>query len=151
MSVSATEPTGPGVYPTAAGIAGSTTSSTGSTGSTDALSQGMGKDTFLKLMVAQLRNQDPMNPTDSTQFLAQTAQFTSLEKMDELAQQNAQALSAQMSFGASGLVGKPVSYLAEDGTETQGSVSSVRFSSSGPMLHIGDVDVPLSSVVSVTS
>jgi flagellar basal-body rod modification protein FlgD len=111
----------------------------------------MGKDTFLKLMVAQLRNQDPMNPTDSAEFLAQTAQFTSLEKLDAVAQQTAQAVSAQMAFGASGLVGKPVSYLAEDGTETQGSVSSVRFTSTGPVLEIGDAEVPLSSIVAVTA
>ena len=45
------------------------------------------RDTFLKLMVAQLRNQDPMNPQDSAEFLAQTAQFTSLEKLTAVAEQ----------------------------------------------------------------
>lgn len=38
-------------------------------------------DTFLQLLVAQLRNQDPLNPADGTQFLAQLAQFSSLEQM----------------------------------------------------------------------
>ncbi|MGN6132554.1 MAG: flagellar hook capping FlgD N-terminal domain-containing protein [Nocardioidaceae bacterium] len=109
----------------------------------------MGKDTFLKLMVAQLRNQDPMNPTDSTQFLAQTAQFTSLEKMQDLAAQSSQALNAQMAFGASGLVGKDVTYTAEDGTEATGTVSGVRFTASGPLLHIGDVDVAMNALVAV--
>jgi flagellar basal-body rod modification protein FlgD len=152
MSVSAPEPVSSGMFATTAATGTSSTASGASAAPGAALPvDQLGKDTFLKLMVAQLRNQDPMNPTDSTQFLAQTAQFTSLEKMDELAQQSAQALSAQMSFGASGLVGKPVTYLAEDGTETQGSVSSVAFTSTGPMLHIGDVDVPLSSIVSVTA
>lgn len=140
MSISATEPVSAGIT-TAAAAPGAGTLPTDQ----------LGKDTFLKLMVAQLRNQDPMNPTDSTAFLAQTAQFTSLEKMDELAQQSAKALSAQMAFGAGGLVGKPVTYLAEDGSEKQGSVSSVRFTSTGPLLHIGDVDVPLDNIVSVTS
>ena len=109
----------------------------------------MGKDTFLKLMVAQLRNQDPMNPTDSTQFLAQTAQFTSLEKMQDLADQSSQALHAQLAFGASGLVGKDVTYTAEDGTEATGTVSGVRFTASGPLLHIGDTDVAMSALVAV--
>ena len=48
---------------------------------------------FLNLMVAQLRYQDPMNPTDSGQFLAQTAQFTALEKMQDVADQTAALLS----------------------------------------------------------
>ena len=152
MSISATDPVG--YSPFGPGATGTTGTSTGSasSGTGDALpTSQLGQDTFLKLMVAQLRNQDPMNPTDSTQFLAQTAQFTSLEKMDELAQQSSQSLSAQMAFGASSLVGKSVTYTGTDGTQAQGSVASVRFSSSGPVLHIGDVDVPLDSVVSVTA
>ena len=111
----------------------------------------MGRDTFLKLMVAQLRNQDPMNPTDSTQFLAQTAQFTSLEKLEEVAQQSGQALAAQMAFGASGLVGKQVTYLDEAGTELSGSVASVKFTGAGPVLTVGDADVPINNVTAVAS
>lgn len=137
MIITPTDPTG------AAGSTGSPSAS--STLPTDQ----MGKDTFLKLMVTQLRNQDPMNPTDSTQFLAQTAQFTSLEKLEEVAQQSAQAFAAQMAFGASSLVGKQVTYTAEDGTETPGTVDAVKFTASGPVLSVGGVDVPVNSVVSV--
>ncbi len=146
MSVSPSEPVVPGTT-----TSGTTTYGLGAgTSTTSALpTDQMGKDTFLKLMVAQLRNQDPMNPTDSTQFLAQTAQFTSLEKMQDLAAQSAQALSAQMSFGASGLVGKDVTYTGADGTEATGTVAGVRFTASGPLLHVGDTDVAMSSVVAV--
>lgn len=42
------------------------------------------KDTFLQLLVAQMRNQDPLQPTDGVQFLAQLAQFSGLEKTIEL-------------------------------------------------------------------
>ena len=45
---------------------------------------------FLQLLVAQMRYQDPMNPTDSSQFLSQSAQFTALEKMQDVADQTAQ-------------------------------------------------------------
>jgi flagellar basal-body rod modification protein FlgD len=38
------------------------------------------KETFLKLLVAQIKNQDPMNPSDGVQFLSQLAQFSSLEQ-----------------------------------------------------------------------
>ncbi len=41
----------------------------------------MGQNTFLKLLVEQLKNQDPMNPQDSAQFVAQLAQFNSLEQL----------------------------------------------------------------------
>jgi flagellar basal-body rod modification protein FlgD len=107
------------------------------------------KDMFLKLMVTQLKNQDPMNPTDSSQFLAQTAQFTSLEKLGQVAEQSAQALSAQMAFGASSLVGRTVTYTGSDGAEVTGSVSSVRFTATGPVLAVGNVEIPLDKVVTV--
>ena len=110
----------------------------------------MGRDPFLKLMVAQLRNQDPMNPQDSAEFLAQTAQFTSLEKLDAVAQQTSQALAAQMAFGASTLAGRSVTYLGEDGvTEVSGIVDTVRFTATGPVLSVGGADVPISSVTAV--
>jgi flagellar basal-body rod modification protein FlgD len=110
----------------------------------------LGRDTFLKLMVAQLRNQDPMNPQDSAEFLAQTAQFTSLEKLDAVAEQTSQALAAQMAFGASTLAGRSVSYLADDGvTELSGTVDTVRFTATGPVLSVGDADVPINSVLAV--
>lgn len=109
----------------------------------------LGKDTFLQLMVAQLRNQDPMNPTDSAAFLAQTAQFTSLEKMTELADQSAAAVAAQMAFGASSLVGRTVTYTDSEGVESTGLVDSVRFAPEGPMLRIGEDQVPINAVVGV--
>lgn len=134
-----------GTLGTSGSAAATSTSSTSQASGFDAL----GKDTFLKLMVAQLRNQDPMNPTDSTQFLAQTAQFTSLEKMTDIATQTSAALNAQMAFGASTLVGKQVTYTADDGSKASGPVSAVTFTSNGPVLTVGDADVPIASVVSV--
>jgi flagellar basal-body rod modification protein FlgD len=131
---------------------GSTTQAAATTPTADSTSSQMDKDLFLKLMVTQLRNQDPMNPQDSAEFLAQTAQFTSLEKLEAVASQSSQALAAQMAFGASSLAGRTVSYLAEDGvTETQGTVESVRFTAAGPMLTVGGVEVPIANVVTVAA
>lgn len=111
----------------------------------------LGGDTFLKLMVAQLRNQDPMNPTDSTQFLAQTAQFTTVEKLTSMADQTTQALTLQRDLGAAGMVGRTVSYTAADGSTAQGAVGSVRFTDTGPVLEVGSDEVPLDSVLGVTA
>ena len=92
----------------------------------------------------------PSNPTDSSQFLAQSAQFTALEKMQDVADQTAKLLSAQMAFGASGLVGKQVSWTDTDGTTKSGTVSGVTFGVDGPVLDVNGEDVPIGSVLSVT-
>lgn len=146
MSVSSTEGVG-SYFGTPAATTATGTGSTSGSSSTDQ----MNKDMFLKLMVTQLKNQDPMNPTDSSQFLAQTAQFTSLEKLDEVSTQTAQALTAQMAFGASTLVGRSVTYTGTDGAEATGPVDSVRFTSTGPVLGVAGAEVPLASVVKVAA
>jgi flagellar basal-body rod modification protein FlgD len=128
-----------------------TTPQTSPTGTASSATQ-MDKDLFLKLMVTQLKNQDPLNPQDSAEFLAQTAQFTSLEKLEQVATQSSQALAAQMAFGASTLAGRTVTYVGEDGTtEATGRVDSVRFAATGPVLSVGGVDVPIANVVTIAA
>jgi flagellar basal-body rod modification protein FlgD len=104
---------------------------------------------FLQLLVAQMRYQDPMNPTDSSQFLSQSAQFTALEKMQDVANQTAMLLSSQLSFGASGLVGKQVSWVDADGATQSGTVNGVTFGAEGPVLRAGDATFPITSLLSV--
>lgn len=60
-------------------VTGTTKGSTASVASTT-----MGKDAFLKLLITQLQNQDPLNPADSTEFTAQLAQFSSLEQLSNV-------------------------------------------------------------------
>lgn len=108
------------------------------------------KDMFMELLVAQLRYQDPLNPTDSGQFLAQSAQFTALEKMEAVAEQTAMLLSTQLAFGASGLVGREVSWTDAEGATHAGQVSGVTFGAQGPVLDVDGTEVPLAQVVSVT-
>lgn len=115
---------------------------------TSAASQ-LDQQAFLNLMVAQLRNQDPMNPTDSSEFLAQTAQFTSLETLQKVSEQSTQAFAAQMAFGASGLVGRSITYTDAEGVEVTGTVSSVRFGPTGPLLGVDGADVSLDQLVGV--
>ena len=69
------------------------------------------KDTFLKLLVAQLKYQDPSNPADPTQFMSQTAQFTQVEKLGDIAD----LMKSQRLISASALVGHPVTYMDENG------------------------------------
>lgn len=109
------------------------------------------KDMFLQLLVAQMKYQDPMNPTDSSQFLAQSAQFTALEKMQAVADQTAAMVSAQMAFGASSLVGRTVTWTPADGVPQTGTVSGVTFGADGPTLDVGGTTVPLAQLSGVTA
>jgi flagellar basal-body rod modification protein FlgD len=63
--------------PSASGTAGSTSSTASSSNSNSAPSE----EVFLQLLVSQIQNQDPLNPTDSTQFVSQLAQFSELEQV----------------------------------------------------------------------
>ncbi|MEU4239272.1 flagellar hook capping FlgD N-terminal domain-containing protein [Actinoplanes sp. NPDC026619] len=104
------------------------------------------KDTFLKLLVAQLKYQDPSKPADSTQFLAQTAQFTQVEKLGDIAD----LLKTQRMVGVSSLVGHEVTYMDESGAHQSGVVSAAKLNGdSEPMLRIGNTDVQLSKVMEV--
>lgn len=137
MSIPATEAVTTGMF----GATGTSPGTPGAAGD---------KEMFLQLLVAQMRYQDPMNPTDSSQFLAQSAQFTALEKMQDVADQTAALFSAQMAFGASGLIGKQVAWVDADGVSQTGSVSGVTFGADGPVLDVGGTTLPIGSVLSVT-
>ncbi|MDQ1539105.1 MAG: flagellar basal-body rod modification protein FlgD [Actinomycetota bacterium] len=108
----------------------------------------MGSDTFLKLLVAQLKYQDPSKPADSAALLGQTAQFQMVEKLQLLAQQNTQLLSEQQASSAIALVGRTISYTQGDKT-LNGVVGSVRLTAAGPILQVAQNDVELSAVTNI--
>jgi flagellar basal-body rod modification protein FlgD len=89
----------------------------------------MGKDTFLKLLVAQMRYQDPSKPVDSSQMIAQTATFTQVEKLEQIATTSATALILQEHAAAGAMVGRQVTYTSTTGATVSGLVSSVRLAS----------------------
>lgn len=117
-------------------------SSTSSTG-TDTLGTA---DTFLKLLATELQYQDPTEPVSNTEYVAQLAQFNSLEQLS--------SLNASMSeYQAYSLIGKNVSYTTTDSSGNtvsgSGTVSSVITSNSTVYLTVGSNRIKLSSVVSV--
>jgi len=133
-----------------------TTGTTGTTGSTPTFSTGtdrttMDTNTFLKLLVAQLQYQDPSNPTDSSQFMAQTAQFTSVEKITELASLTQKVLDASNQQTGSSLVGKSVTYTDVSGASRTGTVTGCTIGSQVPNLTVDGTTVALSAVTAVTT
>jgi flagellar basal-body rod modification protein FlgD len=89
----------------------------------------MGKDVFLKLLVAQMRYQDPGNPVDSSQMMSQTATFSQVEKLEQLVNQNASMLVLQESATAGALVGRTATYTDTTGAAKTGVVTAVQLAS----------------------
>src|ERR1700759_2026240 len=120
------------------GTTGTQLSPTGTTGTSFSNpSDNLGENDFLKLMMDQLQNQDPLNPSDPTQYMSELASFSSLEQETQIAQSTASASTQQASSSALGLLGHTVSYKDADGVTQTGAVSKVDFTSSGPMLTVG--------------
>src|SRR3954464_7977476 len=141
-----------GMNVTGAASTGSTagTGSTGSAGATTAgVTKDFDKDTFLKLLVAQLKYQDPTNPTDATQFMSQTAQFTVVEKLDALSTLDQQVLDATRTQSAASLIGRQVTYTDYSGTSRTGTVSGTTFGSQNPTLTIDGTAVAMDAVTAV--
>jgi flagellar basal-body rod modification protein FlgD len=113
----------------------------------------MGKDTFLKLLVAQMRYQDPSKPADTTQMMAQTAAFSQVEKLEQLVNQNASMLVLQESATAGALVGRRATYTDTTGASVTGTVTSVRLASqaSEAIAVIGGVEVQVGRITEITA
>src|SRR3954447_14153870 len=112
----------------------------------------LGKDDFLKLFVAQLQHQDPMNPTDNNEFMGQMAQYSALEQMTNVAK-NSEAISANTGMSqALGLLGKTVTYIDGNGVSQTGAVDKVVTANGAAKLTIGGVDgIDPTAVSEVTS
>ncbi len=119
----------------------------------DRLSDGMGKDAFLKLMIAQLQHQDPLNPSDNTQFIAQMAQFTSLEQLNNLATAGEKQAQANAVTQAISMIGKTVHWNTKEAdgsfTDHSGSVTGVTVEDSKAYLKVGADKVLVSDVTQV--
>ena len=133
---------------TAAATAPSTDTTTQATTKTPA-NDALGRDAFLKLMVAQLKYQNPMSPQDGSQFLVQTAQFNMLEQLQEISKQGAQMAAGEASRTAASMLGHQVTYTGADGKEASGVVTGARLDPAGAVLLVGDAKVPLASVKQV--
>ena len=107
------------------------------------------ENAFLKLLVAQMKYQDPSKPMDTNQMMAQTATLTQVEKLGALVTAQQSLVSSQHIQTASAMVGRTVAYTTSDGITATGVVTSATLSGSEPTLKVGNKDVPLSSVTEV--
>ena len=81
-----------------------------------------------------------MNPAEGAEFIAQTAQFTQVEKMQEVADSTAASLTLQQRWGAGATVGREVDYVGADGLTTSGTVTAAVFTADEPVLRVTTAD-----------
>ena len=94
----------------------------------------LGKDAFLKLLVTQLQNQDPLNPLDDKEFIAQLAQFSSLEQMTNISSgitSLTEKTAQQDMLSAVNYIGKEVTAEGSELTKGENYVTPVYFTLSG--------------------
>lgn len=108
-----------------------------------------GNDVFLKLLVAQMKYQDPLQPTDSAQMMGQLAQFSQVEGLNNLNRQiTALGLSQDFSSAVS-MIGKTVTYTGADGASKTGTVGGVQPDPKGALLVVGTDRVYTGSITQV--
>jgi flagellar basal-body rod modification protein FlgD len=108
--------------------------------SSNQAANGMGKDTFMKLLVAQMSNQNPMEPTDDKEMIAQMTQFSTLEQITNMATESTKSATASQMSQAVNLLGRTVTYLDTDGNEQTGTVDQVSMVNGAPNLTVGGND-----------
>lgn len=109
------------------------------------------KDAFLQLLVASLKYQDPSEPMDTSELMAQTTQLASMEQLATITSLSQEAFALQQRGSATALVGKYVEYFDNDGRKITGLVDSVDLSTAVPTVRVGDHAVPLNLVNGVAA
>lgn len=111
-------------------------SAAAATESMDLQSSALGQEEFLRILLAQLRFQDPLKPLDNQQFLAQIAQFSALAQTSQLNDRVDTLLSIQAATQSIGLIGRTVEVSSESGAGGVGQVASLRFVDGQPDMTV---------------
>jgi flagellar basal-body rod modification protein FlgD len=108
------------------------------------------KNQFLELLVAQMKNQNPLSPTNSQEYVSEMAQFSTLEQLTNVAAGTEEQNQMETVNQSLALVGKTVNYIKEDGTLAEGKVESVDFAEEGFSLTVnGEAGVQPGNVTKV--
>lgn len=99
----------------------------------------LGKDDFLKLLVEQLKQQDPTKPTDMNGMTAQMTQFSMLEQLTNLSKAGQATNDSVARSEAVSLIGRTVTWIDGDGRAQTGTVETVDTSAGSPTLTVGGI------------
>ncbi len=100
----------------------------------------LGKDDFLKLFVAQLQYQNPMDPMQDTEFIGQMASFSTLEQISNMAMANGRIADSLTASNAVSLIGRTVTYVDANDEIHTGVVEKVTTTDGKPTLTVSGVD-----------
>lgn len=120
-------------------------------GSSRSTSNTMDSEMFMKLLVTQLKNQDPSTPMDTNAMMSQTTQLAMMEQVTAQTTTANENFSLQMRVAASNLVGREVSYTGADGVEVTGTATSVSFAEAVPKVSVGGKEVALDLVSGIAA
>jgi flagellar basal-body rod modification protein FlgD len=95
----------------------------------------LGLQDFMKILLTQLTYQDPLKPLDNQEFMAQMAQFTTLEQSQRLNDKLQQLVENQAALQSVGLIGRTIDFTS-NGTSRSGTVSSLSLQGSAPVLGV---------------
>jgi len=110
----------------------------------------LGVEDFLRLMVAELQNQDPLNPSDNKDMLNQLNSMRQIVSSDKLSSSMESIMLGQSVATASNLLGKTVKGTNQLGEETTGTVDRVVFEDGKPKVYIGLHALQLDSITEIT-
>ena len=113
--------------------------------------QTLDSETFMSLLVTQLRNQDPSSPMDTNEMIGQTTQLAMMEKLTALATTSDENFSLQMRTAAAALVGQTVTYTDANGASISGIASAVSYAGAVPQVTVGTITVALDAISGVTA
>ncbi len=108
-------------------------------------------ETFMKLLVVQLKSQDPSSPMDTNAMIGQTTQLATMEKLTTMADLSADSYSLQTRMAAANVVGKQVTYAGADGIAVTGIATSVTFNGDKPTVTVGGKTMDLSALSGVAA
>jgi flagellar basal-body rod modification protein FlgD len=112
------------------------------------------KDAFFKLLITQLQNQDPLKPMEDKEFIAQMAQFSSLEQMNNMNQNLKQMIDVQRVNQNSSLIGKTVERQSVEDDETnliKGEVEKISFEDGKTFAHLNNENNDIINVDNITA
>ncbi len=115
-----------------------------------AASNAMNGDDFMLLLLAQLKHQNPMEPMNDNELMAQFTQLNSLNELQNIGQALKDLANSDKLPQASNLIGKQVEVASADGQGVVGVVSGVSLVNDQIMLSLGDQELPLDDLISVT-
>ena len=112
---------------------------------------GMDGNSFLNLMIAQLKYQNPFQPMDASAMMQQTSSLTSVQTLQGLSALQKEILGMQEASTATGFIGKQVTATDASGASLSGVVSGVTYTATGPLLKVAGSDVPIADITQASN